>query len=268
MQMKAFEEAIAFSALLFFAYLLTLQTHSYHGIQWVEASPFIVISFHSSPFDPLLSFVRHTSSPLFSAIIAWERSPLWYRLHAKSLSGKRVSKSAMCAVCWENKRAHTPVEDKQGFQRYDISIILAQDMNSSVILMVKGALHSGIVGAERHVLHMVNCLAAGIPRSATPPPPLTPFQAPVSSPGSNLQTQSSPAGSSPGCWVELNRILCSPSGLLLVPFTPTTTSTPTLHPITSVKWGCLPSPANTAANYFTKNLKRGLKNIPKTFTFR
>lgn len=170
MQMKAFEEAIAFSALLFFAYLLTLQTHSYHGIQWVEASPFIVISFHSSPFDPLLSFVRHTSSPLFSAIIAWERSPLWYRLHAKSLSGKRVSKSAMCAVCWENKRAHTPVEDKQGFQRYDISIILAQDMNSSVILMVKGALHSGIVGAERHVLHMVNCLAAGIPRSATPPP--------------------------------------------------------------------------------------------------
>lgn len=86
--------------------------------------------------------------------------------------GERVSKSAMCAVCWENKRAHTPVEDKQGFQRYDISIIPAQDMNCSVILMVKGALHSGTVGAERHVLHMVNCLAAGIPRSATPPEPL------------------------------------------------------------------------------------------------
>lgn len=116
----------------------------------------------------MLSFVRHTSSPLFSAIIAWERSPLWYRLHAKSLSGKRVSKSAMCAVCWENKRAHTPVEDKQGFQRYDISIIPEQDMNCSVILMVKGALHSVTVGAERHVLHMANCLAAGIPRSATP----------------------------------------------------------------------------------------------------
>lgn len=165
------KKAGTFSA-LFFAYLLTPLTHSHHGIQWVEASPFIVISFHSSPFDPLLSFVRHTSSPLFSAIIAWERSPLWYRLHAKSLSGKRVSKSAMCAVCWENKRAHTPVEDKQGFQRYDISIILAQDTNCSVILMVKGALHSGTVGAERHVLHMVNCLAAGIPRSATPSQPL------------------------------------------------------------------------------------------------
>lgn len=88
----------------------------------------------------------------------------------------------MCTVCWENKRAHTPVEDIQDFQRYDISIILAQDMNSSVILMLKGALHSGTVGAERHVLHMVNCLAAGIPRS----PPHNPFQAPVSSPGSNL----------------------------------------------------------------------------------
>lgn len=52
--------------------------------------------------------------------------------------------------------------------RYDISIILAQDMNSSVILMAGGA-HSGTGGAERHVLHMVNCLAAGIPRSEPPP---------------------------------------------------------------------------------------------------
>lgn len=84
--------------------------------------------------------------------------------------GERVSKSAMCAVCQEKKGAHTPVENKQGFQRHDISIIPAQDMNCSVILMVKGALHRGTVGAERHVLHMVNCLAAGIPRSATPPP--------------------------------------------------------------------------------------------------
>lgn len=49
----------------------------------------------------------------------------------------------------------------------------------------------------------------------TPPPP--PQAIAVSSPGSNLQTQSSPAGSSPGCWVELNRILCSPSGLLPCP---------------------------------------------------
>lgn len=79
---------------------------------------------------------------------------------------ERVSKSAMCAVCRERKkRVHTPVEDKQAFQRYDISIIPVQDMNCSVILMV----HRGTLGADRHVLHMVNCLAAGIPRS----PPLT-----------------------------------------------------------------------------------------------
>lgn len=94
--------------------------------------------------------------------------------------GKRVSKSAMCAVSRENKRAHTPVEDKQGFQRYDISIIPAQDMNCSVILMVKGALHSRTVGAERHVLHMVNCLAAGIPRSAAHPPPFSTPSRPLS----------------------------------------------------------------------------------------
>lgn len=81
---------------------------------------------------------------------------------------ERVSKSAMCAVCSERereKKACTPVEDKQGFQRYDISINPVQDMNCSVILMV----HSGTVGADRHVLHMVNCLAAGVPRSATHP---------------------------------------------------------------------------------------------------
>lgn len=202
---------------MLFACLLTPLACSHCAIQLVEASPFIIISFHSSPFDPLLSFVRHTSSPLFSTIIAWERSPLWYCLRAKSLSGKECRKVPCVLSAGRKKRAHTPVEDKQGFQRYDISINLAQDMNCSVILMVKGSLHSGTVGAERHVLHTVNCLAAGIPRSATFPPILKPFQAPVSSPGSNLQTQSSPAGSSPGCWVELNRILCSPSGLLLVP---------------------------------------------------
>lgn len=182
-----------------------------------------------------------------------------------TIQGK-VSKSAMCAVCWERKkRAHTPVEDKQGFQRYDISFIPAQDMKCSVISMVKGALHSGTVGAERHVLHTVNCLAPGIPRSALHPPvpsPLNPSQAPVSSPGSNLQTQCSPAGSSPGCWVELNTIRCSPPGLLPVPFTTTTTSTPILQPTTSVKWGCLPSPANT-----TENLRNliGFNELPQKY---
>lgn len=94
--------------------------------------------------------------------------------------GKSVEKCHVRCLPGEKKRAHTPVEDKQGFQRYDISIIAAQDMNCSVILMVKGALHSGTVGAERHVLHTVNCLAAGIPRSPSPPPtlPYTPHPRP------------------------------------------------------------------------------------------
>lgn len=86
--------------------------------------------------------------------------------------------------------------------RYDLSIILAQDMNSSVISIARGGgreVHSGTGGAERHVLHMVNCLAAGILRSAPPPPHPPRTGPPVSSPGSNLQTQPSPAGSSPGC---------------------------------------------------------------------
>lgn len=159
---------------MLFACLLTPLACSHCGIQLVEATPFIIISFHSSPFDPLLSFVRHTSSPLFSTIIAWERSPLWYCLRAKSLSGKECRKVPCALSAGRKKRAHTPVEDKQGFQRYDISINLAQDMNCSVILMVKGSLHSGTVGAERHVLHTVNCLAAGIPRSATFPPSSNP----------------------------------------------------------------------------------------------
>ncbi|MED6252321.1 hypothetical protein ATANTOWER_010138 [Ataeniobius toweri] len=94
---------------------------------------------------------------------------------------ERVSKSAMCAE--EKKRVHTPVEDQQGFQRYDISIITVQDMNCSVILMV----HSGTLGADRHVLHMVNCLAAGIPRSATSTSTaLSPPRPPVSFPGCNF----------------------------------------------------------------------------------
>lgn len=99
--------------------VVCLPTHSYDGIRW-KLLLLLLISFHPSPFDPALSFVGHTSSPLFSAIIAWERSPLWYRLHAKSLSGSGVSKSAVCAVCGENKRAHTPVEDKQAFQIWHI----------------------------------------------------------------------------------------------------------------------------------------------------
>lgn len=201
---------------MLFACLLTPLACSHCGIQLVEATPFIIISFHSSPFDPLLSFVRHTSSPLFSTIIAWERSPLWYCLRAKSLSGKECRK-VPCALSAGRKKELIHLWKTNRVFRDMTSINLAQDMNCSVILMVKGSLHSGTVGAERHVLHTVNCLAAGIPRSAAFPPILKPFQAPVSSPGSNLQTQSSPAGSSPGCWVELNRILCSPSGLLLVP---------------------------------------------------
>lgn len=171
-----------------------------------------IISFHFSPFDPSFSFIWHTSSPLFSSIIAWERSLLLYCLHAKSRSGKKCRK-VPCALSAgrKKKRVHTPVEDKQGFHRYDMSIILAQDMNSSVIWMVKEALHSGTVSAERHVLH---CLAAGIPRSGMPPnlpKALITCPHPVLSVGSDLQTQPCPVGSSLGCWEELSRILWPPS---------------------------------------------------------
>lgn len=69
----------------------------------------------------------------------------------------------MCTVCLsapslerKKKGVHTPGRDKQGFQqRYDISIIPAQDMNSSVNLIARGALAGGTVGAERCVVHVV-----------------------------------------------------------------------------------------------------------------
>lgn len=114
-----------------------------------------------------------------------------------------VSKSAVCAVCGENKRAHTPVEDKQAFQIWHI---YHPGTGYEQFCHLNGGegVHSGTGGAERHVLHMVNCLAAGILRSDPPS---------VSSPSSNLQTQSSPAGPSPGCWVELSGSLWSPPPL-------------------------------------------------------
>lgn len=63
-------------------------------------------------------------------------------------------KSGVRAVCGENKRARTPVEDKQAFQRYDISIIPEQDMNSSVILIARGG--GGCI-VEQEVLRDMCC---------------------------------------------------------------------------------------------------------------
>lgn len=61
--------------------------------------------------DPQLRFVHHTSSSLFSTLIACERCPLWFRLHAKVLSG-RVWKSAMCVCSEDEGAANAPTEDK------------------------------------------------------------------------------------------------------------------------------------------------------------
>lgn len=84
------------------------------------------------PSDPQLSFVHRTSSSLSSAVIACERCPLWFCLHAKVLSGKRVSKSVTCVcllggwgsgifTCWGQTRFSL---------RYDVSITNSEDISA------------------------------------------------------------------------------------------------------------------------------------------
>lgn len=146
----------------------------------VKASPFVVISFHPNAFDRAPSFAGHTSSPLFSAIIAWERSPPLIPSACQiTIAQRSVEKCVCVCVCalsvgggdelvhlWKTNRLF----------RYDLSIILAQDMNSSVILIASEGEVEGTGGAERHVLRMASCLAAGILRSA----PSLPVQGPLS----------------------------------------------------------------------------------------
>ena len=95
-------KSISFHSLLI--YRLVASRHSASGSFSLHCNQLL---FQPS-FDPLLSFVRHTSSPLFSAIIAWERSPLWYCLHAKSLSRKTCGE-VPCALSagGEKKSSYT-----------------------------------------------------------------------------------------------------------------------------------------------------------------
>lgn len=88
------------------------------------------------PFDPLLPSLLHTSSPLFSAIIACERS-LFDNAFMPNHYLRRVSKSVMCTVCSEKKDARAPAEDKHISHRHDVSIISVQDMSCSVNLMLR-----------------------------------------------------------------------------------------------------------------------------------
>lgn len=88
------------------------------------------------PFDPLLPSLLHTSSPLFSAIIACERSPFDNAFMPNHYL-RRVSKSVMCTVCSEKKDAQAPAEDKHISHRHDVSIISVQDMSCSINLILR-----------------------------------------------------------------------------------------------------------------------------------
>lgn len=161
---------------IFITFALCLFTNSTDSFTlWRSVGGTFSLQCNQLSFKPFWSLVFLYATHLITFIFCYncmgKISPLILSVCQITI-GERVWKGAMCAVYWEKKKkAHTPVEDKQGFQSYDRTINLVQDMNCSVILMVKEALHSGTVGAERHVLHTVNCLAAGIPRSATPSTP-------------------------------------------------------------------------------------------------
>lgn len=65
------------------------------------------------PSDAQLFFVHRTSSSLFSALIACERCPLWFCLHAKVLSGRECRKVSYVSVYLEDeKAAYSPAKDK------------------------------------------------------------------------------------------------------------------------------------------------------------
>lgn len=141
------------------------------------------------------------------------------RLHADSLSGKECRKVPymLSAQRGGNKGACPPVEDKQCFQRYDI---YQPGAGYELFCHLNGAY--GTVGADRHVLHRVNCLAAGVPRSAVLPPP---HPRALYSLQSHLLAVICKQRLSAGRWVELSRTLCSPSGLFHVWFNTAAVST-------------------------------------------
>lgn len=90
--------------------------------------------------DPQLFFVRCTSSSLFSALIACERCPLWFRLHAKVLSGRECRKVSCVSVCSEDEgAAYSPAEDKPVSPRDVTHLSPAQRISVlSVNIIAKG----------------------------------------------------------------------------------------------------------------------------------
>lgn len=91
--------------------------------------------------------------------------------------------------------------------------------------------HSGTGSAERHVLHMLNCLAAGILRSSPPPSPVQ-SRAPLSHLLA-LICRHRPlleAHHQAAEWIWAESSDPPPTGRLQVPFTPTRTSTPAVSP--------------------------------------
>lgn len=119
--------------------------------------------------------------------------------------------------------------------RYDLSIILAQDMNSSVILITSEGGGERRCIVEQEVLKDMCCTwwTGSWHFQACPPSP-GPH---VSSPGSNLQTQTSAAGSSPGCWVDLSGTLWSSLRPPPSPLYPDVNTH--RQPSAGVKWGGL-----------------------------
>lgn len=77
------------------------------------SGPPLLITFHYSFLIPQLPFVHHTSSSLFSSLIACERCPLWFCLHAKALSGRECRKVSCVSVCSQAEgAAYSLAEDK------------------------------------------------------------------------------------------------------------------------------------------------------------
>lgn len=78
--------------------------------------------------DPQLPFVHRTSSSLFSTLIACERCPLWFCLHAKVLSGRECRKVSCVSVYLEDDGAsYSPTEDPPP---HNVSITSSEDINA------------------------------------------------------------------------------------------------------------------------------------------
>lgn len=174
--------------------------------------PFSITSFHSDTFDQSLSSVRHTSLPLFSAIIAWEKSSLWYPLHAKSLSGKKCRKVPCVLSAGREKKGSYTCGRQTGFS--EIWHIYHPSAGYELFCHLNGA--------QWNFRCWKTCVAhselSGSWHSKVCNPYLysfKPSKAPLSPPLAIIYRQSSSAGPSLSCWVQLNGMICSPLDLSL-----------------------------------------------------